>query len=236
VISAVDPHLTQFIAARLPLAPVPSVPEIRLHKAGPHSGLWRLAEQDRQGFGPPYWAHYWGGGLALARYILDHAETVAGRRVLDLGAGSGIVAIAAAKAGALEVIAADIDRYAVAVIGLNAAANEVTVSTLLGDPTAGPPPRVDVIAVADLFYERSLAERVTTFLDRCLGAGICVLVGDPWRAFLPRARLHLLAEYPVSELGHGSGAAPMPGAVFSFEPDVLGAAGAQLARASRRPL
>jgi predicted nicotinamide N-methyase len=216
-----DLDLQQFIQANLPIALVPAIPEIRLHKAGPASGLGRLAEMDKRGFGSPYWAYYWGGGLALARHILDRPETVAGRRVLDLGAGSGIVGIAAAKAGASEVIAAETDRYAVAAIDLNAAANDVTVSTILGDLTGGPPPPVDIIAVGDLFYERDLAERVTTFLDRCLTAGIDVLIGDPWRAFLPCSRLQLIAEYPVLEFGEAENAAAKPSAVFSLMPNIV---------------
>jgi len=195
------------------------VPEIRLHKAGPSSGLWRLARQDRQGIGTPYWAHHWGGGLALARYLLDHPESVAGRSVLDLGTGSGIVAIAAAKAGAIDVTAADIDPCAIAALALNAAANAVTVSPFWGDLTAGPPLPANVVVVGDLFYEPDLAERVTAFLDRCLGCGIAVLVGDPWRASLPRARLRLLAEYQVSECGDVAGGATRPSAVFAFMPD-----------------
>ncbi|MBA3449506.1 MAG: methyltransferase [Pseudaminobacter sp.] len=217
-LSGSDPNPRQFIRANLPILPVPSVPEIRLYKAGPASGLRRLAELDENGFGPPYWAYYWGGGLALARHILDRPETVSGRRVLDLGAGSGIVGIAAAKAGASTVIAAEIDPYALTALGLNAAANGVTISAILGDPTAGLPPPVDIVAVGDLFYEPGLAERVTAFLDRCLGAGIDVLIGDPWRAFLPRSRLHLIAEYPVSEFGEAANAPTKPSAVFSLKP------------------
>jgi predicted nicotinamide N-methyase len=217
-----DLDLQQFIRANLPVVAVPAIPEIRLHKAGPASGLRRLAELDEQGFGSPYWAYYWGGGLALARHILDRPEIVAGRRVLDLGAGSGIVGIAAAKAGASEVIAAEIDRYAVAAIDLNATANGVTISTVPGDLTAGAPLPVDVVTVGDLFYERDLAERVTAFLDRCLTAGIDVLIGDPWRAFLPRPRLHLIAEYPVLEFGEAENAAAKPSAVFSLRPQILG--------------
>lgn len=209
---------TDFIRANMPAVPVPSVPEIRLHKAGPRSGLGRLAELDRE-FGSPYWAHHWGGGLALARHILDRPHIVAGRSVLDLGAGSGIVAIAAAKAGARKVIAADIDRYAVAAIGLNATENDVAVSTFLGDPTTGPPLPVDVVTVGDLFYERDLATRVTVFLDQCLACGSEVLIGDPWRAFLPLSRLRLLAEYSVSEFGDAASGTTKPGAVFSFEHD-----------------
>jgi predicted nicotinamide N-methyase len=187
-----------------------------LHKAGPTSGLWRLAETDQE-FASPYWAHYWGGGLALARYILDRTETVAGRKILDLGAGSGIVGIAAAKAGASRVIAADVNRYAIAALGLNAAANQVALSALLGDVTAGPPLAVDLVVVGDLFYERALAERVTAFLDRCLESGIEILIGDPWRAHLPRSRVRLLAEYSVSEFGDSSNGATRPSGVFAFE-------------------
>lgn len=205
--------MRDFIRANLPVVPVPSVPEIRLHMATPTSGLWRLA--GRKEVGSPYWAYHWGGGLALARHILDRTDTVSNRIVLDLGAGSGIVAIAAARAGAASVIAADIDPYAITALGLNAAVNEVTISTRAGDPTAGPPPPVDIVAVGDLFYEQGLAERVTAFLDRCLAQGIAVLVGDPWRTHLPLRRLRLLAEYPIADFGDaGRGAA---GAVFSFQ-------------------
>ncbi|MEO7689948.1 MAG: 50S ribosomal protein L11 methyltransferase [Sphingomonas sp.] len=201
-----------FIRTNLPLAAVPGVPEIELHKASPSSGLGRLAAQDA-GFGSPYWAYYWAGGLALARYILDHPEIVAGRRVLDLGAGSGLVAIAAAKAGAAAVIAAEVDPHAVAALGLNAAHNEVAVSVVHADLTAGAPPAIDVVLVGDLFYELDLAERVTAFLDRCIAHGAHILVGDPWRAWLPRARLRLLAEYEVAETDSSA----KPSAVFAFE-------------------
>lgn len=205
----------QFIATNLPILPVPGVPEIRLHKAAPHSGLRRLAERDPQ-FGSPYWAHYWGGGLVLARYLLDRPETIIGRRVLDLGAGSGIVGIAAAKAGAADVQAADVDPYAIAAIGLNAALNNVTVETVLADLAKGEPPAVDIICVGDLFYEAALAKHVTAFLDRCLLQGIGVLIGDPWRAHLPTSRLGLLAEYVVPDFGEGI-ASSRPSGVFAFE-------------------
>jgi predicted nicotinamide N-methyase len=167
-------------------------------------------------FNTPYWAYEWGGGLALARHILNHPEIVAGRTVLDLGAGSGIVGIAAAKSGAKHVIAADIDRYALAAIGLNAVANGVTISTVFGDLTPGSPPEVDAVLVGDLFYEADLAQRVTSFLDRCLRSNIEVLVGDPWRTFLPRIRLQLLAEYPGTDFGCGNRDEPKQNAVFSF--------------------
>jgi predicted nicotinamide N-methyase len=204
-----------FISANLPVLPVPSIPEIHLHKAGPQSGLWRLADEDQE-FGSPYWAHYWGGGLVLARYLLDRPDVAAGRRVFDLGAGSGVVGIAAAKAGATEVVAADVDPYAIAAIGLNAAINDVTILPVLADLTKGEPPATDIVCIGDLFYEAALAERVTTFLDRCLQQGIEVLIGDPWRAHLPRSRLRLLAEYAVPDFGNTAGGS-RPSGVFAFE-------------------
>jgi predicted nicotinamide N-methyase len=202
-----------FIAANLPVEPVPGVPGIRLHRAGPTSGLGRLAEADP---GSPYWARPWGGGLALVRYLLDHPEAVAGRRVLDLGTGSGLVAIAAARAGALNVTAADISPHAIAAARLNAALNEVEVTAVLGDLTAGPAADADIVLVGDLFYDPELAVRVAGFLGRCRAAGVEVLIGDPWRAHLPRPRLRLLAEYEVADFGDRVGAAS-PAGVFALE-------------------
>ncbi|TWB18104.1 putative nicotinamide N-methyase [Rhizobium sp. ERR 1071] len=204
----------QFIATNLPVLPVPGMPEIRLHKAGPQSGLRRLAERDPQ-FGSPYWAHYWGGGLVLARHLLDRPESVAGHRVLDLGAGSGIVGIAAAKAGAAKVYAADVDPYAIAAIELNAALNDVMIDTVLADLTQSEPPDVDIICVGDLFYEAALAGNVIAFLDRCLAREIMVLIGDPWRAHLPTSRLRLLAEYTVPDFGEVT-TKTRPAGVFVF--------------------
>ncbi|TIS56132.1 MAG: methyltransferase [Mesorhizobium sp.] len=213
---------------------VPELSEIRLYTAHPGSGLRRLIEwtenevevddlaepdEDAPEMQPPYWAYAWAGGAVLARYILDRPETVAGRRVLDLGAGSGIVGIAAAKAGAREVIAAEIDRNGVAALGLNAAANGVAITVTGEDVTAGPPPAVDLVMAGDLFYAYDVAERVTPFLDRCLAAGIGVLIGDPGRAWLPRSRLRMLAEYKVPDFGEGRGTAMKPSSVFSFEPE-----------------
>lgn len=217
--AAIEPassQISQFIRTNFPIAPVPSVPEIVLHRAGPKSGLSGRGETDKD-FVTPYWAFAWGGGLALARYTLDHSEIVAGRAVLDLGAGSGIVGIAAARAGAKRVVAADVDRYAIAAIGLNAAANRVLISTFLGDPTTGAPPDVDVVLVGDLFYAEDLALRVTSFLERCVGSNIDVVIGDPWRAFLPQGRLQLLAAYPGADFANDDRGGSKQNAVFSFK-------------------
>ncbi|TIX24903.1 methyltransferase [Mesorhizobium sp.] len=213
-----------FIKANMRLVRVPALPEIQFYTAHPGSGLRRLVEpeddaQDAPEPQPPYWAYAWAGGTVLARYVLDHPMTVAGRSVLDLGAGSGIVGIAAAMAGAREVIASEIDRNGVAAIGLNAGANGVAISIIGEDITAGPPPAVDLVLAGDVFYGRDVALRVTPFLDRCLAAGIDVLVGDPHRNDLPLSRLRLLAEYQVPDFGDAKGAATRPSGVFSFEAD-----------------
>jgi predicted nicotinamide N-methyase len=197
------------------LRPIPFVPEIRVYKAGPHSALHRLAEAD-DSFGTPYWAHYWRGGLALARHLIDHPHLVAGRSVFDLGTGSGIVALAAAYAGAADVLAADVDPYAVAAAGLNARENGLPVKTWLGDPTRGEAPPADVVTVGDLFYDRGTAARVIAFLDRCAAGGAAVLVGDPWRAHLPSHRLTEIARYAVCELTGAFRADAQPGGIFSF--------------------
>jgi len=208
---------SQFIQTNTRLVPVPSLPAIRLYTAHEATGLWRLAEAEADGGDPPpYWAFPWAGGLALARYLVDRPETVTGRRVLDLGTGSGLVAIAAAMAGASVVTAADIDRYAIAAATLNAAANNVAVNVTGADLTCGPPPDVDLVAIGDLFYERDLATVVTGFLERCVKRSIDVLIGDPGRAYLPRTRLRLLREYRVPDVGEVESAATKPSAVFAF--------------------
>lgn len=212
--AAVLARARRFIARNTRLAPVPSVPEIRIHSAHEATGLWRIAEGNDPP--PPYWAFPWAGGLALARHVLDHPSIVAGRRVLDLGAGSGLVAIAAMQAGARSAVAADVDRYAAAAIPLNAAANGVLVEVIHRDITAEGPPPVDIVLVGDLFYEAALADRVTRFLDACVVAGLPVLVGDPRRAYLPANRLRAIAEYAVPDVGDVEGQKPRSSAVFEF--------------------
>jgi len=220
------PDPTEFIRTNMRIVPVPLLPEIQLYMAQPETGLRRLiewADDDASDDGPshpPYWAYVWAGGAVLARYIFDHPASVAGRRVLDLGAGSGIVGIAAAKAGAHSVIAAEIDRNGVAALNLNAAANGVTMTVIARDLTGGPPPAVDVVTVGDVFYGQDVADRVIPFLECCLDAGMEVLVGDPGRAHLPRSRLRLLAEYKVPDFGQTKDAALKPSGVFRFEPDL----------------
>jgi predicted nicotinamide N-methyase len=226
------PDPAMFIKANLRLVPVPALPEIQLYTAHPGSGLRRLvdphqgADADDDAIEPdgaepqsPYWAFAWAGGVVLARYLLSHPQSVVGHRVLDLGAGSGLVGIAAAKAGASAVMAAEIDRNGVAAIGLNAAANGVEITILDQDITTGLPPAVDVVLAGDVFYDREVALRVIPFLDRCLAAGIEVLVGDPRRVDLPLSRLRLLAEYQVPDFGDARGAETRPSGVFAFEPD-----------------
>ncbi|AZO13024.1 MULTISPECIES: 50S ribosomal protein L11 methyltransferase [unclassified Mesorhizobium] len=204
------------------LSPVPSLPEIRLYTAHPGSGLRRLLEPDDDAEGyaaepqPPYWAYAWAGGAVLARFVPDRPSIVAGRRVLDLGAGSGLVGIAAAKAGARAVIAAEIDRNGVVALGLNAQANGVAISIVGEDITAGSPPAIDLVLAGDIFYAKQVGQRMMPFLDRCLAAGIDVLVGDPGRAWLPRSRLRLLAEYQVADVGGNGGREARPSGVFAL--------------------
>lgn len=209
--------MRSFIRDRLPIVATPGIPEIRLHRADRTSGLSHLPELDPGASASPYWAWPWAGGLALARYVLDQPQTVAGRRVLDLGAGSGLVGIAAAMAGASEVFASDTDPNAFAALDLNAALNGAALTPIAGDLMSGAPPPIDLVLVGDLFYERRLAARLTSFLDHCLEAGADVLVGDPYRAFLPRQRLRPLRDYAVSDFGDGGFATDTRSAVFAFE-------------------
>jgi predicted nicotinamide N-methyase len=192
-----DPQ--QFIRANTKLLAVPLVPEIRLHIAEESVPIWQKTEEElgEMNVPPPYWAFAWAGGQALARYLLDNPALLAGRNVLDLGSGSGLVAIAAAKAGAARVLAADIDAFALAAISLNAAANGVNVETTAVDLLAAPPAAFDIVLVGDLFYERPLAERVLAFADAARSRGALVLAGDPRRSYFPPDRFHKLAEYSV---------------------------------------
>ncbi len=188
-----------FVLANTSLAPAPYVPEVRLHLAQDAFGLWEKTEREQGGGvgAPPFWAFPWAGGQALARYLLDNPDLVAGRDVLDLAAGSGLVAIAAARAGAASVAASEIDPYAAAAIALNAAANGVSVTTYLDDVLDGDARGADLVVAGDVFYSAEMARRMLAFLDRAAAAGAAVLVGDPGRAYLPRTRLTAVARHDV---------------------------------------
>jgi predicted nicotinamide N-methyase len=180
-------------------AAVPFVPEIRLLTAAEPFGLWDRTEQDA----PPFWAFPWAGGQALARYVLDHPGTVHGRRVLDAASGSGLVAIAAAKAGAAGVIAGDLDPNAVTAIEINARANAATTVTARAFDLAaddGGFASAHVVLAADVFYQRELADMALRFLRRAADNGEDVLVADPGRAFLPAEYLTALTSYQVPVL------------------------------------
>ncbi|MCC0055493.1 MAG: methyltransferase [Rhodobiaceae bacterium] len=190
---------TAFIRANTRLMDVPHAPEIRLHLADEAFSLWHRTEEELEALGlpAPFWAFAWAGGQALARYVLDNKALAAGRRVVDVGSGSGLVAIAAARAGAAHVLAADPDPFTPAAIALNAAANGVQVETTTEDLLDDAPPPCDLLLIGDMFFDREIAPRMERFARRALAAGADVLIGDPGRAYLPRERLEQLALYEV---------------------------------------
>jgi predicted nicotinamide N-methyase len=192
----------EIVRASTQLRSVALVPEIRLHQASEPISVWQRTERatGRTGLDPPFWAFAWAGGQALARYLLDHPESVKDRQVIDIASGSGLVAIAAAKAGAAAVTGYDIDPLAIAAITLNAEANGAAVRAVRADILDSDAAGVDVMLVADAFYERELAVRVTRFLERSHARRADVLVGDFGRAYLPRDRLAPLAAYDVPGL------------------------------------
>jgi predicted nicotinamide N-methyase len=177
----------------------PLVPEVRLYLAEESLPIWQKTEEElgEMNVPPPYWAFAWAGGQALARYLLDNPALVAGKSVIDLGTGSGLTAIAARRAGAASVLAADIDALALAAVRVNAELNGVVVEATGDDLLASPPSRADVVLVGDLFYERVLAERVTRYIEQASQAGALILIGDPKRSYFPAGRFRLAAEYQV---------------------------------------
>lgn len=186
-----------FIRAETRLKPTPHAPEIVLHVADEATDLWQRTEEElgRIGLPPPFWAFAWAGGQALARYILDHPETVAGKTVLDFASGSGLVAIAAAKAGAARVEACDIDAFALEAMRLNAEANHVTIVPRAVD--IGADEGWDVALAGDVSYERDMARAITDWLETLARRGALVLIGDPGRTYLARDRLDEIAHYRV---------------------------------------
>lgn len=188
---------SSFILANTERVFPPLVPEIALHLATEVVPLWRLTEEElAKHCDPPYWAFAWAGGQALARYVLDNPRVVAGKCVLDFGSGSGLVAIAAAMAGAKQVTAADIDRFAEAAIKLNAVNNRAVVSTTTSD-LIGSDRSWSTILVGDMCYERPLAERLLGWLVERAAQGATVLLGDPGRSYFPRLGVEKLATYGV---------------------------------------
>lgn len=188
-----------FVTKHSRLQPVPGLEDLRLHLADDVLVLWK-AVQDATGDDDapiPYWAFAWGGGLAIAHYIRDKPEVVAGRRVLDLASGSGLCAIAAARGGASEVRAVDIDPRSAAAIALNARANRVDIDVVRDDLLDYDPPDTDVILAGDAWYEEQFARRVSAWLRRAAASGVDVLIGDPGRRYLAHEGLVAIATYDV---------------------------------------
>ena len=188
-----------FIRANTSVLAPPLVPEVVLHLAHEAVPLWQKTEEElgEMGLPPPFWAFAWAGGQALARYVLDHPDIFSGKHVLDLASGSGLVAIAAMKAGAATVLAADIDQFAVVAMGLNAEINGVYIDTTDANLLALPPQSFDVILVGDLFYDRNIAGRCFDWLRMAQDNGAHVLIGDPGRTYLPRDKLENVAQFQV---------------------------------------
>jgi predicted nicotinamide N-methyase len=196
-VNANDPPA--FIRANTTVLAAPLVPEIALHLASEAVPLWQATEEAlaETGLPPPFWAFAWAGGQALARYLLDHPAAVAGKRVLDFAAGSGLAGIAAARAGAARVEAAEIDSFAAAAIRLNAGLNGVTVEVIEADLLGARNPGWDLILAGDVCYDRPMAEQVHAWLETLAAGGAEVLLGDPGRTYLPKAGLERVIAYAV---------------------------------------
>jgi predicted nicotinamide N-methyase len=211
-----------FVLRHTRLRPIPGLDEIRLHLASEALPLWRAVQIETKDpdAAVPYWAFAWAGGIAIGRYLREHAEAVAGRRVFDLASGSGLCALAAMRAGASGVIGADIDAFAAAAIELNARANGHRVTVVRRDVLDDEAPDVDVILAGDCWYDARLAERVLPWLQRARDRGIDVLVGDPGRRYLPTADLIELASYDVRTTTELEDLDHRQGRVFILRPAV----------------
>ena len=188
-----------FVRANTSILSPPLVPEVKLYLAHEALPIWQKTEDElgEIGLPPPFWAFAWAGGQALSRYILDTSSTVRGKRVVELASGSGMVGIAAMKAGATSVLSADIDLFSVAAIKVNAALNDVLLGITSDNLLNCAAPDADVVLVGDLFYEKGVAERCLDWLVKAQAKGIDVLIGDPGRSYLPKDRLIKVAEYSV---------------------------------------
>ena len=189
----------QFIRDHTVLTPTPLAPEISLYVASEMLPIWQMTEDEMQkvGLPPPFWAFAWAGGQALARYILDNPELVAGKRVLDFGAGSGLAGIAAMLAGAAHVSAAEIDPIAIIALDLNARANNVVLIPIEGDIVGQITQEWDVVLAADVCYEGPASQCIVAWLDALARTGVMVLMGDPGRTYFPKSGHEKLISYAV---------------------------------------
>lgn len=212
-----------FIRANTDIMTPPHVPEIRLHLASEAHDLWLKTEEELEEIGlpPPFWAFAWAGGQGLARYILDHPGLVSGKRVIDFASGSGLVAIAAMKAGAASVLAVDIDPWTETAIRLNAALNGVDVSSAAVD-IIGAGRDADVYLAGDVFYDKAFADRIVPWLTALAEDGADVLVGDPGRAYCPRDRMEMLSTYQVPVTRALEDSEVKKTTVWRFAPSVSG--------------
>jgi predicted nicotinamide N-methyase len=210
-----------FVLRHTELSPVPGIEDIRLHLAEDVLSLWHAIqiETDDPDAAIPYWAIAWAGGLAIGRYLREHPEAAAGRRVFDLASGSGLCAIASMHAGAARASGADIDAFAAAAIQLNARANGCRVTVVLRDVLDEDPPDVDVILAADCWYDADLAGRVLSWLHRARDRGIDVLVGDPGRRYLPTDELVELASYDTRTTAELDDLGRTQGRVYALRAD-----------------
>ena len=188
----------KFILDNTALMAPPHVPEVLLHLADEAHDLWLRTEEELAAIGlpPPFWAFAWAGGQGLARYVLDHPETVRGKRVLDFASGSGLVAIAAVKAGASQTVTADIDPFCETAIAINLDANGAK-AEFLGTDCVGSDGGWDVVLAGDVFYDKAFADRLLPWFATLKARGADILVGDPGRAYLPKSGLQSLAVYQV---------------------------------------
>ena len=210
-----------FVLRHARVRPVPGLEELRLHLADEVLPLWHAVQVETGDPDPPvpYWAFAWAGGIAIGRYLREHPEVVAGRRVFDIASGSGLCAIAAMRAGASVATAADIDPFAAAAIELNARANRCRVTVVRRDVLDGDPPAAEVILAGDCWYDARLAERVLPWLQRARARGIEVLVGDPGRRHLPTGALVELASYDVRTTTELEDLEHKRGRVFALRPE-----------------
>jgi predicted nicotinamide N-methyase len=210
-------RLRAFVRRHTRLVPVPDVPGVRLQLADDVMTVCRLAGTELGLADPPlpYWAFAWTGGLAIARYLVDHPEEVAGRRVLDIASGSGLCAIVALRLAAASAHAVDIDPFSAAAVSLNARANGVRIGFTRHDLLAAAPPECDVILAGDVCYEETMAHRMTGWLRLAARGGTRVLIGDPGRKYLPRD-LERVASYQVRTSREIEDAEVKDSAVFTF--------------------